>query len=156
MAKYIYLYENYTEIGEKGLPKSHTWSDIRDTINLKKPFMILDFEDKDGMDQCISSEMHREDYSEQSYNSKDMSGKVITVPSIFVFCSDSSYSPDNLLKRFKIKRVIMGAAGQKYPKLYLDGDPVEFGSDIMTGISPTDMGGDNYYQNGSTYYKFLN
>lgn len=158
MTKYIHLYEDYTEIGEKGLPKSHGWSDIRDSINLKKPFMVIDFKDEDGKDQCVSSELHKMDYSDQSHYVKDMSGNTVESPSIFVFCSDFDISKlaASFLKRFNIRKIIVGEPGDKHTKLHVDDDPITFASDIMTGISPDDMGGDNYYKNGSTYYKFIN
>ena len=158
MTKYVSLYEDYTNVGQKGLPKLHTWSDIRDSINNKESFMIIDFKDQDSLDQCVQSEIHQDDYSEQTYNTKNVDRELISMPSVFVFCKDPDCTDraKSLLKRFKIKRLIIGIQGEKYPKAIIAGDTVEFSSDIMTGISPDDMEMDDYYKNGSTYYKFIN
>jgi hypothetical protein len=158
VTKYIYLYEDYTEDFEKGLSKRRTWSDLRDSINLKKGFVIIDFEDSDAKSQFISSELHKLDYSDQQYHLTSVSGEGQVFPSVFVFGSsqDLFKKPMGLFKRFKIKRMIIGTEGKESPTLYVNGERESFGSDIMSGISPSDMGGDDYYQSGSTYYKFIN
>lgn len=158
MNKYISLYEDYTNVSQKVLPKLYTWSDIRDAINHKDQFMIIDFKNQDSMDQCIHSELHKMEYSEQSYTSIDSSGNVYDIPSAFVFYkeSDPADFASSLIKRFKINRIILGESGAKYPKLITKEDSSEYSSDIMSGISPSDVGMDDYYKNGSTYYKFIN
>jgi hypothetical protein len=156
--KYIRLYEDYTAMEDAVSPLNHTWSDFRDTINLKMPFMIIDFDDQDSADQCISSEIHGEDYSEQKYNLKSSAENLDRFPSVFIF-QDSSEDDDrinSLLKRFKIKRIICGKQGEPMSKLYVKDGSHDFASDIKTGISPGDMDGDDYYSVGSMYYKFLN
>lgn len=158
MNKYIRLYEDYTAMEDSVSPKNHTWSDFRDTINLKEPFMIIDFDDQDSADQFIISEIDGEDYSEQNYNLKSSAGNLDRFPSLFIF-QNSSEDPDrinSLLKRFKIKRIIGGKRGEPMSKLYVKDGSYDFASDIKTGISPDDMEGDDYYSVGSMYYKFLN
>jgi hypothetical protein len=139
-------------------PKNHTWSDFRDIINLKKPFMIVDFEEEDSIDQFINSELANQDYSKQKYYLKLDEKGVKEHPSVFIF-SSSTVDLDHiqsLLKRFKIKRIIAGSDGDPIFKLYLEEGSYDFASDIATGLSPDDMDRDDYYKVGSMYYKFLN
>jgi len=156
--KYIRLYEDYTQLMREVSPKNHTWSDFRDTINLKKPFMIVDFEEKDSADQFINSELVNRDYSKQKYYLKLDDGGPKEHPSIFIFLSSSEdlNQIKSLFKRFKIKRIIAGAEGEPMSKIYLGDTSHDFASDIMTGISPDDMERDDYYSVDSMYYKFLN
>lgn len=158
MNKYISLFEDYTAAADSVSPKNHTWSDFRDTINLKMPFMIIDFKDQDSVDQYISSEIQGDDYSEQEYNLKSSAGNLENYPSIFIFqrSSEDQERINSLLKRFKIKRIIIGKQGEPIFKLYVKDGSYDFASDIKTGISPSDMEGDDYYSVGSMYYKFLN
>lgn len=158
MNKYIRLYEDYTQLMREVLPKNHTWSDFRDTINLKKPFMIVDFEDDDSSDQFINSELTNRDYSKQKYYLRLDDGGPKEHPSIFIFLSSSDdlNQIKSLLKRFKIKRIISGSEGESTFKIHLVDDSYDFASDIITGISPDDMERDDYYNVDSMYYKFLN
>ena len=43
MRKYIRLYEEYTELEKKSLEKHYSWPDVRNTIQAKLPFIIIDF-----------------------------------------------------------------------------------------------------------------
>ncbi len=140
------------------LSKDHTWSDFRDTINLKKPFMIVDFEDDDSADQFINSELINRDYSKQKYYLRLDDGGPKEHPSVFIFLSSSDdlNQIKSLFKRFKIKRIISGSEGESTFKIHLVDDSYDFASDIITGISPDDMERDDYYNVDSMYYKFLN
>lgn len=157
MNKYIQLYEDYTQMMQEVSSKGHSWSDFRDAINLKKPFMIIDFENEDSSDQFISSEMAGQDYEMQKYHLKLDNTEIKEYPSVFVFL-ESSAKPDRirgLLKRFKIMRIITGSEGDPMTQIHTGEDSLDFASDIMTGISPDDMDRDDYYNVGSMYYRFL-
>lgn len=156
MTKYIRLYEEYTDIKKKGLPKNISWTDVRDQMNLKLPFMIIDFEDEDSRTECIQDDLQQEDYVEQSYHVK-RDADLREIPSVFVFCDDSDLIDriGSLQKRFKIERIIFGKYGKRIPTLYIDGESVDFSQDIKTGIGPDDVDNDEYYKIGSSYYKFI-
>ncbi len=156
MAKYISLYEEYTESSKKGLSKGVSWSDVRDQMNLKLPFMIIDFENEESRDECIQDELYSEDYIEQSYNVR-RDAKIKLVPSIFIFCDNSDLAEkiESLQKRFNIERIISGKYGKRIPTLYSNGESMEFSQDIKSGIGPDDVENDEFYKLGSTYYKFI-
>jgi len=158
VSKYIQLFEEYTEIKEKGLEKLESWTDVRDRLNLKLPFMIIDFKDNESLEFAINSQLSKERYANQTYYVKDVSNKILEYPSIFIFCEGNEL--DNSIKglqsRFNIHRIISGKYGKNTPVLYTKGSSVEFGSDIKSGLSIDDVNDDDYYKIGSTYYKFIN
>ena len=53
MGKYIQLYEEYTEKLSNGLNMQHSWQEIRDVLQKKLPFIIIDFDSLEDMNKCI-------------------------------------------------------------------------------------------------------
>lgn len=157
MPKHIRLFEQYTGSREKGLFESHSWADISNAINLKLPFIIIDFEDEQSKLDCVQSELNQEKYEDQIYCLKS-DGKIKEYPSIFIF-ADGSNIIDRISKfpkRFKIGRIIVGKSGIKHPTLLANDRTSNCGPDIITGTGPDDMSNDDYYKFNSSYYKFLN
>lgn len=157
MIKYIKLYEQYTGRREKGLYESASWSDINDAINLKLPYLIIDFEDESAKSDCVNSELQGERYEDQCYILKSPAEDK-EYPSVFIFTDGSPLENkiEGLHKRFRIARMIQGKAGVKHPILHHNGSKSDYGPDIMTGTGPDDMQNDDYYKFNSSYYKFLN
>ena len=158
MIKYIKLYEQYTGRREKGLYESASWADISDAINLKLPYLIIDFEDESAKSDCVNSELQGERYEDQDYILKSPEEHDKEYPSVFIFIDGSPLENkiNGLYKRFRIARMIQGKAGVKHPILHNNGSKSDYGSDIMTGTGPDDMQNDDYYKFNSSYYKFLN
>lgn len=157
MPKYIRLYEQYTDFSKKSLFESASWADLSNAINLKLPFVIIDFEDEPSKLNCVDSELNGEKYEDQTYNLK-LEGENQEYPSVFIFAEDSDII-DRVSKfpnRFKIGRIIIGKPGIKNPILLVKDRSSNFGPDIMTGTGPDEMSNDDYYKFNSTYYKFLN
>lgn len=156
MTKYIRLYEEYTDIIQKG-SSSRGWPDLRDAMTLRLPYMIIDFKTEDSRSKCESDELKGSDYVKQSYFLKE-DGKSKQYPSVFMFLDITDVN--NLIKKleskFDIGRIIYGEFGSRLPVLYSGGQSSDFGSDIKTGTGPDDMDNDDYYKYNSSYYKFLN
>lgn len=157
MIKHIKLYEQYTGQIEKGLYESASWSDISNAINLKLPYLIIDFEDDSAKSDCVNSELQKEKYEDQIYILKSPAGDE-EYPSVFVFTNGSSIENkiEGLSKRFRIIRMIQGKSGVKHPILHHNGSKSNYGPDIATSTGPDDMQNDDYYKFNSSYYKFLN
>ena len=157
--KYIALYEEYNM--ETATTGSHvSWPDIRDAIQSKLPFMIIDFIDSDSRDKCKFDELSDINTSYQILNmGQDNSNdeKSHKYPSIFIFEHDDALKDKvlNLNSRYKIFRIIIGEFGKDTPTLYKDGENVDYPRNMMSTNDPQEMGGDDYYKNDSTYYKFI-
>lgn len=159
MRKYIRLYEEYTEIHLKGLNTHHSWQEVRDVLQKKLPFIIIDFNNLEDYNKCIEEELFDEDYLKQKYIFKDDNTETSKKPSVFIFAEGKSDLRDRVLdleSRFDIYRIIIGEFGKEHPSLYVDGDQVEIGSNMFSSISKDEMGNDDYYQIDSNYYRFIN
>ena len=159
MRKYIRLYEEYTENDFKGLNTQHTWQEVRDVLQKKIPFIIIDFNSMGDFNKCIEEELYDEDFIKQTYIFKEEDSNDVKKPSVFIFAEGEKDLKDrvlNLESRHDIFRIIIGEFGEQYPKLYVDGEQINLGSNLFSSIHKNEMGSDDYYQFDSNYYRFIN
>ena len=159
MTKYVMLYEDYQkDIKNNSEETSHTWTQIRDTIQMKIPFVIVTFKNKDSYNSALDSDLFNDDYIKQSAAlSKD--GQLIDYPSVFMVLDDDSDFKDKIpqiFEKYKIKNIILGKKGEEYVDYYYDdGSTAPAGNEIVSSISKDEMDNDEHFKMGSTYYKFI-
>lgn len=135
-----------------------TWSQVRDAIQTKRPFMILIFKNNDSYREAISSEFKSVNFIKQTaYMTVD--NKTILYPSIF-FTLDREKDTTTDIKRyyeeFDLVSVIVGAANSEFSTVYFsDGASSDFGNEIVSSIDPNEVNADDHFKVGSTYYKFI-
>lgn len=155
MGKYIKLFEEY-DINTGNSRNSHSWSDLRNTMQNKLPFIIVDFKDEESYQKFKDSELQGKDYSDQTYTIRDGDNPIV-MNSVFIF--NESYSSEELalryIKQFNIHRIISGEKGKDFPTIYTEGGTSEFGNDLLISLSPEELGNDDYYKIGSQLYKFI-
>jgi hypothetical protein len=157
--KFIKLFEDFKkEESGAGQDKLETWTQVRDCIQMKTPFVIITFKNKDSYTDAVDSYLKEKDYINQSAI-LSMNGKEISYPSVFFSLdSDRDFKTEvrGLYEKFKIIQVIVGSAGSEYSTLYSsDGTSSDFGNEIVSSISPDEFSTDDYFKLGSTYYKFV-
>jgi hypothetical protein len=154
--RFIKLYEEYTDLEQKSLEKHHSWQEVRDVIQTKLPFIIIDFESEDSLEKCIKEELFDEEYVKQTYHLK-RDGETIKYPSVFIFESDPTIKDRvlNLVKRFDIFRIITADLGENLPQLYQGGETVDLNPNPFSSLELNDMQGDDYYKINDMYYKFV-
>ena len=155
MGKYIKLFEEY-DSNTGNSRNSHSWSDLRNTMQNKLPFIIVDFKDEESYQKFKDSELQGKDYSDQTYTIRDGDNPIV-MNSVFIF--NESYSSEKLalryIKQFNIHRIISGEKGKDFPTIYTEGGTSEFGNDLLISLSPEELGNDDYYKIGSQLYKFI-
>ena len=157
--KFIKLFEDFKKKDSgAGQDKIETWTQVRDCIQMKTPFVIITFKNKDSYESAVNSYLKDKDYISQTAIIS-MNGKDINYPSVFFSLdSDRDFKTEvrGLYEKFKIKQVIVGSAGSEYSTLYTsDGTSSDFGNEIMSALSPDEFSTDDYFKLGSTYYKFV-
>ena len=157
MPKYIRLYEEYNELEKKSLEKHYSWPDIRNTIQSKLPFIIIDFKDVDARTECIDKDLYDEKYIEQEFHLMRSDGEHTKYPSVFIFAegSDLTDRVHDLGKRFDILRIVIGEYGTNVPSLYVEGENVDIGGNLLTSNDIEDMDIEDFYSIESKYYKFI-
>lgn len=148
--KYIKLFEE--------LAPSPTWSTIRDTIQQKRPFMIIVCKDDDS---CSKSKSEMGSYTvidQTTYISEE--GENLEFPSLFIVL-DNNTKFDQLIKtlfnKYSIKAIIKGETGAEFIVKYYDAkNSQNLGNEIVSELSPESMSPDDYFRVESTYYKFIN
>jgi hypothetical protein len=157
--KYIKLYEDYQQdIKNSSEETSHTWTQIRDAIQTKIPFVILAFRDKQSYLDILESDLLSNDYIKQTA-SLSKNGALVDYPSIFMILDDDVKFKDEipqLFEKYKIKTLILGKKGEEYVDYYYeDGSTSEAGNEVVSSISKDDMENDDHFKMGTTYYKFV-
>lgn len=158
MLKYVQLYEDYTKSMTNSVNTEHSWQELRDTIQQKLPFIIIDFDNREDLNKCIEEELYDDDYSEQTYFFKNEEGETIKYPSVFIYAKGRTDLKDkvmNFYKRFDINRVIIGQFGKTTPVLYADGESVEFKENLYSSLDADEMGDFDFYKMKSAFYKFI-
>jgi hypothetical protein len=157
MRKYIRLYEEYNDLEEKSLEKHYSWADVRNTIQSKLPFIIIDFKSDEARDLCMKDELFDEKYIKQSFHLKRTEDAANKYPSVFIFGEETDLTKRVLdfNKRFDVLRIIIGEYGSKIPALYLQGDRVDIGGNLFTSNEMDEMDGDDFYSIDAKYYKFI-
>lgn len=156
--KYVRLYEEYTDLEQKSLEKHYSWQDVRDTIQSKLPFIIIDFESEDSFKKCVNDELFDENFVKQIYYRKNQNtNETEKYYSVFIFESSKDLKDKvlNFIKRFDIMRIIIGEYGQSVPQLYTDGESVDLDSNLYSTLKQDEMGSDDYYKVNDMFYKFI-
>jgi hypothetical protein len=159
MTKYIKLYEDYQQdIKSTTEETSHTWTQVRDAIQTKIPFVIITFKDKESYTSALDSDLLEDDYVKQSA-AISQDGKLIDYPSIFMVLDDDVSFKDKIpqiFEKYKIKNLILGKKGEEFVDYYFeDGSTSPAGNEVVSSISKDEMVNDEHFKIGSTYYKFI-
>jgi hypothetical protein len=157
MRKHIRLYEEYNDLEEKSLETHYSWADVRNTIQSKLPYIIIDFKSNDARDKCIKDELFDEKYIKQTFHLKRTDDAADKYPSVFIFGegTDLTKRVHDLNKRFDIIRTVIGEYGSISPDLYLQGEMVDIGENLFTSNNLDELDGDDFYSIDSKYYKFI-
>ncbi len=159
MTKYIRLYEDY----QKDLKKihdetSHTWTQIRDAVQTKLPFVILVFKNRESYESSLDSNLFADDYIKQTASMSN-NGQLIDYPSIFMVLDDDVEFKNKIpqiFRDYRIKTLMLGKKGEEYVDYYFeDGSSSSAGNEIISSISKDDMANEDHFKIGSTYYKFI-
>lgn len=159
MAKYIKLYEDFTEDPKKNLEEtSHTWTQIRDAIQTKIPFVILVFKNRESYLSALDSDLLQDDYIKQTA-SMSFNGTLVDYPSIFMVLDDDVKFKDKIpqiFEKYKIRALLLGKKGEEYVDYYTgDSSSSQIGNEIVSSLSKDEMDNDDHFKMGSTYYKFI-
>lgn len=159
MLKYIKLYEDYShDIKTQTDETGHTWTDIRDIVQTRLPFVIVIFEDTESYTKSLDSFFKEYDYIKQTAFLSD-DGKLVEYPSIFIAIDNDVIFKNKIhqiFEKFKIKSLILGKHGEEYSDLYSDsGSSTPMGNEVVSSNDPVDMQNDEHFKIGSTYYKFI-
>ena len=148
--KYIKLFEE--------LDVSPTWNTIRDSIQQKKPFLIVVCEDDDS---CSDAKKNLNSYTsidQTAYTTED--GENINFPSFFVVLDNNTKFKDiikTLFNNYSIKVILKGEKGAEFIVKYYDAkNSQNLGNEVVSDLSPESMPPDDYFKVESTYYKFIN
>lgn len=147
----LYLKESQEQV-------SPTWNQVRDTLQMKKPFAILVFRTRSSYLQYLEDTKDADTLIKQ-IASLDREGQKIKYPSVFlVLGTDADFSDQahQLFEKYDIKQIVAGQANVEYATLYLpDGSSSQLGNEIVSTLSPDELQDDEYFKIGSTYYKFI-
>lgn len=153
--KVLKSFQNY--LLERQEEVSPTWTEVRDTLQMKRPFAILVFRTKNSYLDYMKENKSIDNQIKQTAILK-RDGKKIHYPSLFLILdSDIDYSDKirQLYDKYDIKMAIAGQANVEYAKLYAaDGTSTEVGNEIISAIDPAELNGDEYFKIGSTHYRF--
>ncbi len=159
MQKYIQLFEEFKDDLQKQTSESsHSWSDIRDTLQEKLPFILIIFSDKSSYIDSLDDELIGQDPIKQdAYFSAN--GKLLKYPSTFIKLTEDEEAGDiaqKLYSKFNIRQLIIGEKGADQVRVYFDdGSDSSYGNEIVSSLSLEEMNNDDHFKLGSTYYKFI-
>lgn len=159
MTKYVKLYEDYQQdINKMTEETGHTWTQLRDTIQTKMPFVIITFANTESYSEALDSDLFKGDYIKQTAALSD-NGSLVDYPSIFMALDNSADFKNKIpqtFEKYKIRTLILGKKGEDYVDYYYnDGTSSPAGNEIISSISKDDMTNDEHFKMGSTYYKFI-
>lgn len=157
--KFIKLFEEYSKDPSLGSSEvGHTWSEVRDAIQMKRPFVIVVFRTSSSYLEALESYFSEIDYIKQTAI-LHFDGKRVKYPSIFFVRDkddDFSTKTKQLFEEYDIKYAVVGDAGSEYAKLYSkDGSVVDLGNEIVSTLEPKDFGTEDCFKLGTTYYRFI-
>ena len=157
MPKYIQLYEEFSESEKEGVTQSYSWQDIRDVIQLKRPFIIIDFETDKERTRCINDELFDEKYTKQIYYYKKNETGEKRYPSVFIFGEETDLMDrvNDLNTRFDVFRIIVGEYGKDAPVVFSNNEQVDLGKNVYNSTDVNDMDLDDFYKVDSMFYKFI-
>jgi len=157
--KFIKLFEEFSkEMTNDKSETAHTWAEIRDVIQMKRPFAIIVFKTKESYLSALESSLKEYDVIKQDAVFM-INGKSIVYPSVFFALDrDSDFSNQvlELYENFEIRQVIAGRAGSEYSTLYSeDGTASDFGNEIVSTLNPNEFSSEDHFVLGSTCYRFI-
>jgi len=157
--KYIQLFEEYNQTIKSQIEETgHTWSQIRDAIQTRLPYVIITFTTRDSYLTALNSYFKEYDYIKQTA-ALSKNGKLVDYPSIVIILdNDVSFKNkiQNIFNQFKIKSIILGKKGEEEADVYYqDGTVSPAGNEIVSTNQLDDMDNDPHFKIGSTYYKFI-
>ena len=163
MQRYVKLFEEFSALEETNRPSNYSWQDVRNTIQSKKSYVIIDFDHLAAMDDCITKELADENYIKQTYHLKHDERGAHKYPSVLIFAEDSDIIERvlDLSKRFDILRIITSKHGNEFPDLNIKLDnpgkleKMEIGSNLYSTINIDDIGLDDFYSMDGNYFKFI-
>ena len=158
MTKYVKLYEDFNrDIKNSTDETSHTWTQVRDAIQTKIPFVLIAFRTKESYLSALESDLFLDDYIKQTA-SLSANGKLVDYPSVFMILDDDvkfKNKISQIFQKYKVKTLILGRQGEEYVDYYFeDGSTSQAGNEIVSSIDLDDMANDDHFKMGSTYYKF--
>lgn len=146
------LFEEFKATG------SFTWTDVRDALQLKKPFMIIIFKDENTKGAAIENELREYDTVDQSAFLK-VDGELIEYPSVFFILprnKDRTQMIRSIFEQYEAKNIVHNDGGSDYSDIYYsDGSSVDAGNEIESTIEPDEFKFGDYFKIGSTYYRFM-
>jgi hypothetical protein len=159
MTRYIKLYEDYQrDIAKNSDETSHTWTQIRDAIQTKIPFVIITFKNSESYNSALDSDLMEDDFIKQTA-AISHDGKLLDYPSVFMILDDDVRFKNKIpqiFEKYKVKNLILGKKGEEYIDYYYeDGSTSPAGNEVVSSISKDDMENDEHFKIGSTYYKFI-
>lgn len=153
--KALKTFQNYLK--EQQEEASPTWTEVRDTLQMKRPFAILVFRTKSSYLAYLEDSKDSQTVVKQ-VATLDKEGKKLKYPSLFIILtSDVDYSDQahRLYDKYDLKLIIAGQANVETAKMYSpDGSSTEIGNEIISTLEPKDFENDEYFKVGSTCYKF--
>lgn len=156
LRKYILLFEEHS-VGAELDETTHTWADIRDAIQTRRPFTIINFSSSEEYNKCLNQEIFDESFAKQSFN-QNIEGELKEFPSVFIFEPKGGLHDrvKTLFSKFKLNSILIGDEGKEFVTIYYtSGESSKGGNDLLNGLNPEDVGGDQFYRIGSQYYKFI-
>jgi hypothetical protein len=135
-----------------------TWSEVRDAIQLKKPFVIVVFRTRSSYSEAIETEFKETQYVKQTAVFT-VDGDTIKYPSIFFILDrdvDFRDRVKELYEKFDIKQLIIGKQNAEYSTLYVkDGTSSDFGNELVSTLDPSEFKSESHFKIGSHYYRFI-
>lgn len=156
MTKYLKLFEDFSK--EDDSVFTPTWTEVRDTIQNRLPFVIIAFLDLESYRKAKSKLLKGTEYVYQKAHLSG-GGKLVTYPSVFMRVPEEQQFLESIPKlydKYKIKAMIVGGQGDEYSKYYFtDGTSTDLGNEIMSSLSKDEMENEDHFQVGSNYYRFI-
>jgi hypothetical protein len=155
--KFIKLFEEFNKDAHSA-DSVDTWTDVRDIIQTKRPFVIITFKNKDNYLDAIQSDLKEVDKLNQVATINTENGST-SYPSLFIsgqFAIDFGNKVKEFYSKYKIKQLIIGKPNSDYSTVYFsDGTSSDFGNEIVSTIDQNEFTNEDYFKIGSTYYKFI-
>ena len=156
--KYIELFEDFSDHEKPNRDTLKSWTEIRDAIQMKKPFVILVFKNNASLDRALDTQLSELDTTYQDAVIIE-DGDLIKYPSLFFTLDrDSDYSREirEIYSKFSIKQAIVGGSNKEHSTFYSeDGTSSTHGNEIVTSLEAEDFSTDDHFIFGSHYYKFI-
>lgn len=137
---------------------SQTWTEVRDVLQSKKPFVLIVFRTRDSYLQYLKEQQDTSNQIQQvAFLRRE--DKKIRYPSVFLIMDREEALADlskQLYSKYDIKLIIIGKNNSEYCELFLsDGSSSEIGNEVTSALSPSEFENEDFFKVGSTYYRFI-